>query len=319
MPETQLVKTNGAEAIEQALIGGNLAGLNTENRLAYYKQVCESLGLNPLTKPFEYITLNGKLVLYAKKDATEQLRRVHGIAITKLEKEIQDGIFIVTAHAADKSGRTYIATGAVPIENIKGENRAIAIMKAETKAKRRVTLSLAGLGMLDESELDSIATDLPIPAIVQSQPETPALPAPSGEELAKPVEPVQNLDNSIPAEVVDTPVDEPESDSPSKYLPKANLAPAPANDAAKPTPEQFASFKSKASNLRVELEKHGFKGSATLPAGRKLVQYFLIATGAKALEDLTLTQWNTTFSVIENLLKSDPKQAVKVINEKVEF
>jgi hypothetical protein len=30
------------------------------------------------------------------------------------------------------------------------------MMKAETKSKRRVTLSIVGLGMLDESEVDSI-------------------------------------------------------------------------------------------------------------------------------------------------------------------
>jgi len=44
----------------------------------------------------------------------------------------------------------------VNIENLKGEARSNAMMKAETKAKRRVTLSICGLGMLDESETDSI-------------------------------------------------------------------------------------------------------------------------------------------------------------------
>jgi hypothetical protein len=33
---------------------------------------------------------------------------------------------------------------------------ANALMKAETKAKRRVTLSIAGLGWLDETELETI-------------------------------------------------------------------------------------------------------------------------------------------------------------------
>ena len=38
-----------------------------------------------------------------------------------------------------------------------GESRANAIMKATTKAKRRVTLSICGLGgMPDESELDTM-------------------------------------------------------------------------------------------------------------------------------------------------------------------
>ena len=40
---------------------------------------------------------------------------------------------------------------------LKGDALANALMKAETKAKRRVTLSIAGLGWLDETELDTIA------------------------------------------------------------------------------------------------------------------------------------------------------------------
>jgi len=36
------------------------------------------------------------------------------------------------------------------------EDKANAIMKCETKAKRRVTLSICGLGFLDETEVDSI-------------------------------------------------------------------------------------------------------------------------------------------------------------------
>jgi hypothetical protein len=47
--------------------------------------------------------------------------------------------------------------GAVAIAGLKGEALANALMKAETKAKRRVTLSISGLGMLDETE----AEDLP--------------------------------------------------------------------------------------------------------------------------------------------------------------
>ena len=42
------------------------------------------------------------------------------------------------------------------IAGLKGEAKANAIMKAETKAKRRVTLSIVGLGWTDESEVDSI-------------------------------------------------------------------------------------------------------------------------------------------------------------------
>jgi hypothetical protein len=66
------------EVLEQVLIGGDLSGLTEAQRLAYYKAVCQSLGLNPLSKPFEYLWLNGKLRLYALRDCADQLRRLHG-------------------------------------------------------------------------------------------------------------------------------------------------------------------------------------------------------------------------------------------------
>ena len=43
---------------------GDLSSLTPQQRSDYYLQVCQSCGLNPLTKPFDYLTLNGKLVLY---------------------------------------------------------------------------------------------------------------------------------------------------------------------------------------------------------------------------------------------------------------
>lgn len=142
--------------IEQVVMQGDLSKLNPEQRVQYYRKVCESSGLNPFTNPFAYIMLNGKLTLYAKKDCTEQLRKINGVSIEGLEEKIVDDIFIVKARARDKTGRMDESTGAVVIGNLKGEAKANAIMKAETKAKRRVTLSICGMGWTDESEIDSI-------------------------------------------------------------------------------------------------------------------------------------------------------------------
>jgi hypothetical protein len=143
-------------AIEAALIGGDLSGLSTENRITYYNTLCEKLSLNPLSKPFNYIILNGKLTLYATKDCTDQLRTLRGVSVTGLETKIDGDIIIVTASGKDATGRTDCATGAVDLKGLIGEKRCNAIMKAETKAKRRLTLSLCGLGMVDESEVGSI-------------------------------------------------------------------------------------------------------------------------------------------------------------------
>ena len=142
--------------IEQVVMQGDLSKLNPEQRVTYYNHVCKSLGLNPFTRPFDYISLNGKLTLYAKKDATEQLRKLNGISIDRLESKLVDDLYIVTATAKTKDGRTDSATGAVTIGHLKGDAKANALMKAETKAKRRVTLSISGMGWCDETEIETI-------------------------------------------------------------------------------------------------------------------------------------------------------------------
>jgi hypothetical protein len=149
-------KCQDIEIIEQVLMEGDLSRLTSMQRVTYYNRVCQSVGLNPLTRPLDYLRLNGKMVLYAKKDATEQLRRLNGVSIEGLEDKVVDDIYIVTARAKTKDGRTDESKGAVSFAGLKGDAKANAIMKAETKAKRRVTLSISGMGFLDETEIDSI-------------------------------------------------------------------------------------------------------------------------------------------------------------------
>lgn len=144
------------QVIEKVIGSGDLSAMKPEDRVAFYWRVCESTGLNPLTRPFEFISLNGKLTLYAKRDATDQLRRLNGVTVTKLERDRSDDLMTVTAHGRDRQGREDSAIGAVSIKGLGGEALANALMKAETKAKRRLTLSLVGLGFLDESEVDGI-------------------------------------------------------------------------------------------------------------------------------------------------------------------
>ena len=142
--------------IEQVVIQGDLAKLSPEQRVMYYRKVCDSVGLNHFSTPFQYLNLQGKLSLYANKSCTEQLRTMHSVSIEELDGKLIDDIYVVTAKARNKNGRVDQSTGAVVISGLKGDAKANAIMKAETKAKRRVTLSICGLGMLDESEIDSI-------------------------------------------------------------------------------------------------------------------------------------------------------------------
>jgi hypothetical protein len=164
------VNESTAELLERVVIGGDLSKLSATDRMQYYREVCASIGLNPLTKPFEYIQLSGKLTLYARRDATDQLRKLHSVSVQITAREQHGDVYAVSARAVDKTGRTDESVGAVPTQGLRGEALANALMKAETKAKRRVTLSICGLGMLDETELETIPASslkvLPVEATV---------------------------------------------------------------------------------------------------------------------------------------------------------
>jgi hypothetical protein len=165
MVDTMPARATVAQSVEAALVQGDLSKLPESDRIAYYKRVCESLGLNPFTKPFQYITLNQRLTLYATRDATDQLRKINTISINIVSREFVGELYIVTARATDKTGRTDESIGAVAVGGSKGDVLANALMKCETKAKRRVTLSIAGLGWLDETETETIPDARPGPAV----------------------------------------------------------------------------------------------------------------------------------------------------------
>ena len=153
--------------IESVVIGGDLSKLSPEQRVSYYKAVCTSLNLNPLTKPFSYITLNGKLTLYANKDAADQLRNLKNISIDKPEITFQDDWIIVTVCGSDGAGRKDSDVGVVNKKDMRGDF-GNALMKAVTKAKRRLTLSICGLGMLDETEISSIPDARPVQVDIET-------------------------------------------------------------------------------------------------------------------------------------------------------
>lgn len=143
-------------AEEKALLLNDLSKLQPEQRASLYLKVCQSVGLNPLTQPFSYINLNGKLTLYAQRNCTDQLRSINNVSVTISSRSKIDDLYVVTAKATLPNGRVDESIGAVALGPLKGEALANALMKGETKAKRRVTLSICGLSFMDETEAETI-------------------------------------------------------------------------------------------------------------------------------------------------------------------
>jgi hypothetical protein len=195
----------GTKALEAYIAAGDIGKLGPDQRIALYRAVCDSMGLNPLTQPFQYLTLSGKTVLYATKSCTEQLRSIHGVSVVRMEREIIGDILTVTVAVTERTGREDISTGSVSLAGLKGENLSNAHMKAETKAKRRATLSICGLAVLDESEVDSIAGAQAV-SVQEFHAESKKVAKPTREERRKDLDeltnPVPVADRVPAAEVV---------------------------------------------------------------------------------------------------------------------
>lgn len=145
-----------AETLEQVLGTGDLSKLTSAQRVEYMTRTCQSLGLNPLTRPFRFLTFQGQTQMYATRDCADQLRASRKISLAVIDKSIEGEVYTVTVRARTPDGREDEDIGAVAFARLVGEARANATMKAITKAKRRATLSICGLGYLDESEVDTL-------------------------------------------------------------------------------------------------------------------------------------------------------------------
>jgi hypothetical protein len=142
--------------IASIVLEGNLSKLDDTQLVKFYREYCTRLGLDPITQPFQLLKLNGKLVLYAGKTCTQQLSKRGKISHQITDKRVTAGIYTVTVRATKPDGQFTDEDGTVNIQGLAGEPLANAMLKCVTKAKRRAVLALEGLGLLDESEVESI-------------------------------------------------------------------------------------------------------------------------------------------------------------------
>ena len=150
------IVTIDPKIIESIVTRGDLSGLKEEQLVGYYNYRCQQVGLDPSAKPFDLLVLSGKKVLYANAGATQQLANLHGLSTQITNRERVEDVYLVSVRCIGKDGRSSENAGAVDIKGLAGEKLANALMKATTKAIRRTVLAHCGLGMLDETELETI-------------------------------------------------------------------------------------------------------------------------------------------------------------------
>jgi hypothetical protein len=145
-----------AAALEAAVAGGDLGKLSAAHRLRYYVERCRAAGLDPATKPFDYIKTQQGITLYAGAGAADQIAARRRLSVDILSRTLlDDGLYEVVCRCREPD-KTTDNIGIVNVLGLKGEALANGMMKAVTKARRRAILSHCGLGMLDVTETETI-------------------------------------------------------------------------------------------------------------------------------------------------------------------
>ena len=164
-------KEKSSNELEKVILNADLSSLTGEQRVNFYYQVCDQYGLDPFTRPFEFIKMNNKLVLYATKSCASALQELKSISVEIVKQEQFQDVWIVTvrgtrANEKAADGRVVAENvGITPIKGLSGDALSNSIMKAVTKAQRRLILQMCGLGQTDETELQSIANVSPQPVV----------------------------------------------------------------------------------------------------------------------------------------------------------
>lgn len=160
------------EILRKVIAKGDLADLTPEQQLRYYLKICEQHKLNPYSKPFDLVETTDKqgrkkVTLYGNKECAAQLGTDREVSIYKIDESEENGFYKVIVYARLPNGRESIDIGVTPVRGLSGESYANALKRAVTQGKRRVTLSICGLGCPDESEIESVPGAVRLPDSTQ--------------------------------------------------------------------------------------------------------------------------------------------------------
>jgi hypothetical protein len=138
----------------------DLESLNEEQKQTYLKAVCRYMGVPDDLNLVALTRIDdgegpARLVAYAKRGATENVRNNLGINVTGMTSQVINGSIVFTVTGVNAKGRQEISTGSKYIEGATGKYLDDGIMTAQTRATRRMTLQFVGAGVLDESEIHS--------------------------------------------------------------------------------------------------------------------------------------------------------------------
>lgn len=146
--------------IERLALTGDLTSLTPEMRMRHYMARCEALGLDPRTKPFDYIKdkSSGKTVLYPNATAAQQIgRQMQLSSRVTLREWLDKDTYMVECEVSGPGGRAVRAAAIRYMFNTSGsayagQQRANKMMGAETSAHRRAVAAYCGFALPDADE-----------------------------------------------------------------------------------------------------------------------------------------------------------------------
>jgi hypothetical protein len=141
-------------------LNGSVSHFDKSQKQALLSKLCITLGLNEELQPFRiYQNIRGEEYIYATKECCAQLRHREHINIMEVGEPIfSNNTISVRVKGNNKHGRESWEIGSVgTTESMTSAEIAHGVMTAVTKAKRRLTLCLSGLGVLADVELEDMA------------------------------------------------------------------------------------------------------------------------------------------------------------------
>lgn len=193
------------EKMMAVIMEGDISQMTPIEKAQFCYQLAVSCGLNPLTKPFDILKLGGRTVIYANRTCADQIRKRDNLKsrvtysgpMMMKPNEFREDVYMVMVELEAPDGRTETGIGCINIHQHSGEALANAVMKCHTKALRRATMSMGGLGFLDEVELPDTS--------FRGSPNAPEDYRPIAPKLAEPptIAPIQPV--QIEAVAVDMP------------------------------------------------------------------------------------------------------------------
>lgn len=142
------------DRVGMALEWGDLGRLTKPELAEVKRRLAERIGVDLMLRPIDLIaTREGKLIPYINAIGAAELRRRHGLEVVAVDvvKE-RPGLVVLRATLRGTDGRTDMAIGAAEWREDRPQDEARAWMVAETRAKRRATMSAVGIFLEGPSE-----------------------------------------------------------------------------------------------------------------------------------------------------------------------